>query len=186
MKSRSTALLLQDHKRLLQVVNVLEEMAAGAGRDQNLNETHVKDLLEFLQDFGDRHHQGKEEEVLFPALLQGPAQKNYRELCGLVFEHNKQRSLIEDLQDSALTKKTQKFVFYATRLIGILRSHVRQEEEILFPLVDATLSPADDDRVVKEMKSYDQQWQDRELSGMLRRLDALESKYLRKARAQTA
>jgi hypothetical protein len=41
MKSKSTALLLQDHKRLLQVLNVLDEMAASAGKGQNLDETHV-------------------------------------------------------------------------------------------------------------------------------------------------
>jgi hemerythrin-like domain-containing protein len=119
-------------------------------------------------------------------LLQGPGQKNYRELCTLIFEHNRQRSLIEGLQDSALAKKTEKFVFYATRLTGILRTHIQQEEDILFPLVDATLSAAEDDRVVTAMKAYDKQWQDRELPGLLGKLDRLEAEYLRKAHAQTA
>jgi hemerythrin-like domain-containing protein len=186
MTSKSTTLLLQDHKRLLQVLNVLDHMAASAKRGQTLDETHVKDVLEFLQDFGDAHHQGKEEAVLFPALLYGPNQKNYRELCALIFEHNRQRSLIEGLQDSAITGKTEKFIFYATRLTGILRTHMQQEEDILFPLVEATLSPAEDDRVVTAMKAYDRQWQDRELLRLLGKLDRLEAEYLRKDRAQTA
>jgi len=48
----------------------------------------------------------------------------------------------------------------------------------LFPLVESTLSVADDDRVALEMKAFDTAWQERELNDLLRRLSAMKSKYL--------
>ena len=181
---KSTALLLEDHRHLLRALSVLEEMAKRAQRGESLNERDVEDLLEFFRSFGDRHHQGKEEGVLFPELLQDRAQKNYQELDHLIFEHDRDRSLIEGLQDSILTKNAKDFVYCAGRLIEILRAHIHKEDEVLFALVDSTLTPSQDERVAQDMKSYDQLWQDKELSGLLAQLDHLESKYVVKAPAQ--
>jgi hypothetical protein len=63
---------------------------------------------------------------------------------------------------------------------------MQQEEDILFPLVDSTLPAAEDDRVVLAMKTYDKQWQDRKLPGLLRRLDKLAAKYPGKSRTRIA
>jgi hemerythrin-like domain-containing protein len=179
MKSRN--LLLEDHGHILRALDVLDEMAARAQRGQAPDEKDVKGVVEFLTGFGDSHHQAKEECVLFPALLRDRGQKNYRELCHLVFEHNRQRSLIGGITDSMRSRKTKDFVYCATNLVKILRTHLKEEDDVLLPLMESTLSPADDDRVVRDMKAYDREWQDKELSGMFRSLHNLESKYLRRA-----
>jgi hemerythrin-like domain-containing protein len=184
MKSRD--LLLGDHAQILRVLNVLEEMAVRVQRAQEPNENDVKGVVEFLKGFGDNHHQGKEECILFPALLRGQGQKNHRELTSLIFEHNRQRSLIDGLADSMLTRKSRDFVYYARQLVKLVRTHLKEEEDVLFPLMESTLLPADDERVVQDMKTYDRQWQERELSGMLQTLENLESKYCRKALTSTA
>src|SRR4029450_4423654 len=106
------------------------------------------------------------------------AQKNYQRLCGLIFEHERQRSLIEGLHDTVFTKNSKDFIYYAKRLNGVLREHVRDEDETVFPLVASTLSAADDERVALEMKAYDKAWQAKELQGHLQRLSDLVSKYL--------
>jgi hemerythrin-like domain-containing protein len=184
MKSRN--LLWEDHGQILRVLNVLEEMAARVQRGQEPNEKDVKGVVAFLKGFGDSHHQGKEEFVVFPALLRGAGQKNHRELCHLVFEHNRQRSLIDGIADSMLTGKRKDFVYCAGNLVKILRTHLKEEDDVLLPLMESILSPADDERVVNDMKGYDRQWQDKELSGLLQSLNDLESKYLRKALTSAA
>jgi hemerythrin-like domain-containing protein len=178
---KSTNLLADDHRQILRVLNVLEEMAARVQRGEEPVETDVKRVVEFLEGFGDSHHQGREESVLFPALLRDRGQKNHRELSHMIFEHNRQRSLIGGIADSMLTRKRKDFVYYASHLVKILRTHLREEEDLLFPLIQATLSPNDDEGVVRDMTDYDRQWQERELSGLLRSLDNLESTYCRKA-----
>ena len=174
---RSTALLLQDHRHIFRALSVLEGMATLAERGHNPSSRDVQDLLEFLDGFGDRIHQGREEGILFPALLRDPDQKNYPKLRTLTFDHNRQRSLIEGMQDSLLTLEKKGFAYYATRLIEILRRHLEDEEKTLFPLADCILSREDDERIVREMKAQDKAWHDKNVPRLLALLDNLESKY---------
>jgi|SoiMethySBSTD1v2_1073268.scaffolds.fasta_scaffold10087_3 hemerythrin-like domain-containing protein len=180
---KSTALLMEDHKLMLRVLNVLAEMASSAEREHCVNQEDVKDVVDFLRGFGDRYHQGREEGVLFPALLRASPQQNYEELAGQIFEHNRQRSLIDGLHDSIHTKKTKEFIYCARHLNLMLRSHMEQEDNTVFRLVDSTLSAAEDEQVAKDIGVYDQYWQDHELFGLLRRLERLEEKYFKKTRA---
>ena len=174
---KSTDLLRDDHRHMIAALDVVTEMAARADTDKNVNEFDVQRMLKFLRDFGDRHHQGKEESVLFPALLQDPTQENYERLCCLVFEHNRQRSLMEGLEEALLTKNTKDFSYYATRLSTILREHIKEEEEVVFPLVESTLMAAEDERIASEMQHYDAAWQATQLSSQLQVLADMESKY---------
>lgn len=175
---KSIDLLLDDHRHLMLASGILDEMAANVERGQAVSEDDLANLFGFLQEFGDRHHHGLEEGVLFPALLKDSEQKNYHQLCSLVFEHERQRFLTEGLRDSLLTKRTKDFTECARRFSDVLRRHLQQEEETFFPLVESTLSKEDDERVEQEMKAYDKAWQDSELGGHLQRLSAMESKYL--------
>jgi hemerythrin-like domain-containing protein len=174
---RATALLREDHKQILRALNILERMSARAQRGGGLEESDLEHILQFLHGFADRHHQGKEEGVFFPSLLKDRSQKHYPELCKAIFEHDRERSLVEGLQDSARTRNTKDFVYYANRLIAVLREHIEKEERILFELADSTLSGAEDDRVVTDMQNYELTWQQNVLSQLLSRLDELESRY---------
>lgn len=183
---KSTALLSEDHQHMLRALNVLESMALLAERGQRPDERDVKTLLEFLEGFGDRIHQGREESILFPALLRDREQKNYQELSSLTFDHNRQRSLIDGLQDALLTRTNKDFVYCANRLVEILRHHIQEEEKTLFPLVDSTFSRDDDARVVEDMKAQDMAWFDENIPRLLRELDNLDAKYSTKTPGRTA
>jgi hemerythrin-like domain-containing protein len=169
-----------DHKLLLGALDVLLAIAKQTERSGKVDHKDVEAILEFLNGFGDRHHQGEEEDVLFPA-LRCCAGSNYEELCGLVFEHNRQRSLIIGIQESLLAKKTSDFVYYARRLNDLLRGHILTEEERLFPLIEASFAPAQDERVAAEMHRFDKAWQKAKLPGQLQSLAEMELKYLARA-----
>ena len=153
-------------------------MAARAESGQDVNQSDLEQVLEFLKAFGDRFHQGREECVLFPALLIDRDQKHYPQLCGLVFQHNRERFLVDGLCECLAAKNARDFIHQARKLDEILLGHLREEEEVLFPLAAAALSPAEDERVFSEMQGFDAAWQKRELSGQLQNLAQLESKYV--------
>jgi len=183
---KATELLKEDHGRILRALNVLEKMATRAEREKTLDPRAVEDIVAFLQVFADRHHQGKEEGILFPALLQDRTQKNYDNLCCLIFEHNQERYLVEGLGESIQTKNTREFVYCASRLIESLRSHIEKENLILFELADSVLSPIDDKRVAAEMQKFEQPGQRKVLADLLIKLDALESEYTGEKHVRTA
>jgi hemerythrin-like domain-containing protein len=178
---KSKLLLSEDHATIQRALNVLEAMILQVECGHQANEGDVKHVVEFLKSFGDSHHQGMEENVLFPALLRGRSQKNYTELCPLIFEHNRQRTLIAGIANSMASRKARDFVYYGSHLVQILRQHLKDEDEVLLALMASTLSPADDEKVFRDMKAYDREWQEKDLLVILSSLDNLESKYLRKA-----
>jgi hemerythrin-like domain-containing protein len=170
---KCTELLIQDHKVILRGLHVLEQMAACAEKGEQLVQGDVAALLHFLREFADEHHQVKEESALFPELRRASAAQD-GPLHQMLFEHDQERSLVEGLEDSLYAKKGPDFAHFASRLIDLIRNHIYKEDNILFDIVDRSLSPEQDDRVVAEFNKFQI---NRSFLADLRRL---EWKYLRK------
>lgn len=181
---KATRQLKEDHGLILKALDVLEEMAARVRRKQPLEQEDTLDLLAFLQGYADRHHQGPEEGVLFPALLRDVEQKHYGRVCTMILKHNRERSLAAGLEESIRSKKAQDFVYCASQLIDNLRSHILEEDPFLFALVEKALSPEEDARVAVEMESFDRVWREHALPDLLRRLNKMQSDYIGGVRAR--
>jgi hemerythrin-like domain-containing protein len=96
----------------------------------------------------------------------------------MIFEHDQERSLVEGLEEALGTKKGKDFVYFARRLIQILRTHIYKEDHILFEKADELLSPEDDANAAHGMEEFDRQWREKSLPGLMSQLRALEWKYL--------
>jgi hemerythrin-like domain-containing protein len=170
---KCTDLLIQDHKVILRCMDVLQEMATCVDNGEQPVEEDIQTLLRFMRVFADAHHQLKEESALFPELRRNGSQQE-SPLRQMLFEHERERSMVEGLEDSMLLKKGSEFVFFANRLTTLIRNHIYKEDNILFEIVDQALSPEQDERVVAEFNKFQV---DPSLLADLRRL---EWKYLRK------
>src|SRR5204862_6817855 len=65
---KCTDLLMQDHKIILQCLNILDDMASRVQNEQPVEIEDAHAILRFLRVFADDHHQTKEESALFPEL----------------------------------------------------------------------------------------------------------------------
>ena len=170
---KCTDLLVEDHKIILRAIDVLEQMAERVKNHQALEHDDVEILVRFLRSFADDYHQGKEESALFPELRrvltarEGPVHR-------ILFEHDQERSLVDGIEDALFTKKGPEFVQLAHRLIELMRDHVRKENDVLFTIVDRSLSAEQDQNVVAQFENFTVE------AMFLRELSSLEAKYLRK------
>lgn len=177
---KSTNHLMQDHKYILRALNILERMAEETSMDGILPEQDVEDLLRFLTLFVNRHHQDKEEAVLFPAILQDANDPRHSQIRQMVLEHNQERSLVEGLEDALRTKDAADFVALSKRLILVLRSHIYKEDHILFELADQVMTHAKDEQVERYCEAFEKDWKDRVFPALSHKLNELEWKYLRR------
>src|SRR5207247_5328626 len=143
---KCTDLLIQDHKIIWRSLDVLEHMACCIDKEEYVDPEDVETLLRFLRTFADDHHQTKEESALFPELMRTSAAQE-GPLRQMLFEHDQERSLVEGLEDALYTKKGAEFVYFANRLTALLRNHIRKEDDILFEIVERTLSSEQDEKV---------------------------------------
>lgn len=180
---KATNVLIDEHKRILRALNVIEQIAANVEDGKTVDERDLEDILRFLKVFADGQHQGKEEDILFPAILRCTECSHYPKLRQMIFEHDQERSLVEGLEEALRTKKGKDFVYFAERLIQILRTHIYKEDHILFELADASLSPEEDERVAQELVAYERNCDEKVLGPIFERLHRLEWKYLAKGTA---
>jgi hemerythrin-like domain-containing protein len=171
---KSTDLLVQEHKIILRALDVLNHMAARIDNEQPVEAQDVETLLRFLRAFADDHHQAKEESALFPELMRTSA-ASQPGLRQMIFEHDQERSLVEALENSLRTKQGKDFVHFANRLIGLIRTHIHKEDNILFDIVDHALSPQQDEQIAAELQKFPLD------SALMTDLRRLEWTYLRRA-----
>ena len=179
----STTHLEDDHKLILRSLRILDEMSERCEQCRKLSPEDAERLVQFLKGFGDRYHQGKEEGVLFPALLQDPSQKHHKDLAADIFQHDRQRSLIDGLEESVHTRNVTEFIYFSRRLSLFLRDHIQDEEQNLFELMKSVLTPEEDRAVNAGMQRYELIWQNENLKKLIQSLMDLETEYLPKSAA---
>jgi len=162
--------LMQDHKIILRSLEVLQCVAKGASA-KLFDYTDANALLRFLRIFADEHHHLKEESALFPELMRA-SQAQGGPLRHLLFEHDQERSLVEGLDEALSSKRSADFILFANRLTSRIRNHIENEDKILFPILTALISEAQDEKVSAEFEKFQLD------PGLLADLDRLEAKYL--------
>ena len=127
--------LSRDHHHALFVAQKLRNATpqnAAAARDE---------FLAFWRSGGQAHFQA-EEEILFPAWARRGA-ADHEALVKLLVDHVELRRMAADLASDPLESVDDLHV------IGDrLHDHVRYEERVFFPLVEATLPPEDLERIL--------------------------------------
>jgi hemerythrin-like domain-containing protein len=169
--------LKKEHQLILRALNVLEAMANRTKQGEPLDKRDARDIVAILKGLADRHHQGKEEAVLFPALLRDRHQQHFDKLCSLIFEHDRERSLADGLDEAVETGNLKEFLFCANQLIEKTRAHIDVEERVLLPLADVTLSPIEQEKTAAELRDFEASWQQDVLSSLVKRLEEMATTY---------
>jgi hemerythrin-like domain-containing protein len=135
-----TTLLRYDHGILHQVLDVLDDMAAG-----NNFEEHHQIMLEaanFLLRCMDQYHHAKEERFVFPVAAEGSEQ--VRSLVPDLFEdHHKARALAMAFADDVASWDLGPLAQDIKDLAAHMRHHIQEEEVVVFPRVEEVLGDRD-------------------------------------------
>ena len=178
--SKCTEILTNDHKTMLRVADVLCSMSEGPEDKGEFSPEAVERILRILRLFGDGYVQAKEEGALFPVFSNLCNFPQYAAVRNMVFEHERDRSLIEGMEDAFRRSSAYQFAEYSSRLAVFLRTHVYKEEYLLFDTINRSMTADDDARVVREFADYDCEFQRLHEEEVTYDLRVLEWKYLRK------
>src|SRR6185436_17048913 len=85
---RVTDVLRSEHEVIQQVLDCLERLAERASANARLDVQLVERALEFLVTFADRCHHGKEEGILFPALIERGLPSRAGPIAVMLQEHD--------------------------------------------------------------------------------------------------
>ena len=146
--------LHSEHAEVLRMVRILEALRPLISQGEALPSEDWTDILGFLRVFVERCHHGKEEKVLFPAMLPVAGQETRALIEHLLDEHEQGRALVASLASAtgvehvpaAGSPREREFdAGSAAEAIdlyaALLRPHIVNEERHLFPAADEILAP---------------------------------------------
>ena len=135
-------MLTHEHQYILKVVNSLKAFGEQIERGGPVDVDTYRGIVEFMREFADKCHHGKEEALLFPAMEEKGVPESGCPLEALRSEHVKGRQLVAALDEainaytpgeaSAIAK-----ILTATRgIYQLYPNHIWKEDEMVFPMVE--------------------------------------------------
>jgi len=140
---RATDDLRDEHARILEVVGVFERILDSAV--DGLDVTALEGCTQFFRLFTDACHHGKEEDVLFPELVEQGVPQDEGPIAVMLREHARGRALVRQMR-VALEALKGGVVAAADELdaagrayIDLIRDHIGKEDHVLFEMADGLL-----------------------------------------------
>jgi hemerythrin-like domain-containing protein len=152
---RASEILRNEHRVIEQVLNCLWAIADQAEQRQQLDEPSARQAIEFLRQYADQCHHGKEESHFFPALEARGLPRHGGPTGVMLAEHEMGRQHVRGMQAaldrSAVSEHgaTTHFVAHARAFVELLRAHIQKEDHCLFGMADQTFS-ADEQQALLE------------------------------------
>ncbi|HXG35759.1 MAG TPA: hemerythrin domain-containing protein [Dehalococcoidia bacterium] len=146
----SIALLKDEHRAIERMLAILEEASDRLAEGRSLRAALFREAVEFIQNFGDRCHHGKEEEILFPRLEAAGMPRDNGPLAVMLMEHDEGRAYVRQLSEAAAAMEggeasaAAAVIENARAYVQLLRMHILKEDNVLFPLAQRLLTAEDD------------------------------------------
>jgi hemerythrin-like domain-containing protein len=141
-----TEILEREHDVILSVLACLERIVLEAEGERRLAAEPARAALEFFRTFADLCHHHKEEELLFPRLVQRGLPRNVGPVAVMLQEHCAGRDAVgrmaRELDGAAAGhgEALAAFAGAAREYVRLLREHIAKENEVLFPMAEGMLS----------------------------------------------
>jgi hemerythrin-like domain-containing protein len=140
---RVTDILMDEHRVIEQVLSCLEKLAERCEAGQKLDGASAREALDFLRNFADRCHHGKEEGYLFPLLEARGLPRQGGPTGVMLHEHEEGRRLIAAMAAAVEREAGGEFAGQARAYVRLLREHIGKEDHCLFPMAASILSDTD-------------------------------------------
>jgi hemerythrin-like domain-containing protein len=156
-------LLMDEHRLIEGVIASLDAYAGRVATGEDLPRTDLAAYAAFLVEFVDRHHHGKEEDVLFREMAARGMPTHAGPLAVMLQEHEEGRELTRAL--GYLGARTGPFApaeraelqgtvgAYA----GLLSGHIEKEDEVLYPMADSMLPDAVWARIASVFETFERE-----------------------------
>ena len=147
---KPTDVLKEEHQGVKLSLRILEQVCKKIHEEnpgeREINIADFNRLLGFFKVFVDKCHHSKEEDVLFPALLDAGLPKQGGPIQVMLAEHDIGRKLVGEMTTAlndfkdGLPHAETKLIRAADNYRELLKSHITKEDEILYPMADVRIS----------------------------------------------
>jgi hemerythrin-like domain-containing protein len=138
----ATGMLRDEHQLILGVVDVLDETLRKPDSASDLDFDVVERCISFFRLFADACHHGKEEDLLFPELIEHGMPGDAGPIAVMLSEHQQGRLSVRGMAQaiggarSGDEDAVSALQNHADDYIDLIRAHIGKEDNILFNMAD--------------------------------------------------
>ena len=183
----SITIMEEEHSNINRALAVIRSICLKLMRGEEVPDSDFRLIIDFIRNYADKHHHGKEEKFLFPLMVEkmGPVADKLV-THGMLVEHDLGRADILNLE-TALNeyRKTPTselrldILSYAMAYDHLLQLHIEKENSVVYPFAERSLSPEDFQLINEKSEAFEAE---KKAEGIqekyLNILESLEKKYL--------
>ena len=155
--------LMNEHRLIERALDALVAFADEVRRKATDDKDELGRFVTFIREFADACHHGKEEAILFTAMVDAGFPRDGGPIAVMLFEHDQGRALVRQL--AALAQQAapwsaddrQRVAEAAYGFSQLLRNHIHKEDAILYPMAEQRLPPDVLERVSADCERYEQE-----------------------------
>ncbi|WP_283608408.1 hemerythrin domain-containing protein [Faecalispora anaeroviscerum] len=141
--------LKEEHDRILEFCGYVRNTCANCVENHNIPIAEFRSMVQFIRDYADGHHHGKEEKILFKEMLDrmGGVAVNLVQ-HGMLVEHDWARLLVTDLEKALdeyeKTSSNMSMLNIIANAVGycnLLERHIEKENTVVYPYAEKNLDP---------------------------------------------
>jgi hemerythrin-like domain-containing protein len=154
-------LLMEEHQLILRACDALEAfggvVSSGGGDREELGR-----FVRFIREFADARHHGKEEDILFTAMVAAGFPRDGGPIAVMLMDHEAGRAHVAAMAERAgqATPWSEldraAVAEAASGYAQLLRGHIRKEDQILYPMARMRLHDELMARVDRECASFEE------------------------------
>jgi hemerythrin-like domain-containing protein len=153
--------LKHEHRVIEKVLAILIQAADRADKGKSLSTDFFPKVVDFLRNFVDRCHHGKEEENLFVSMEKRGVSREGGPLGIMLIEHEQGRAFVKRMDEAGkrLADGDQKALKVATdsarAYSKLLQQHIKKEDDVLYPMADRVLTAADQKKLLVKFEEIE-------------------------------
>jgi hemerythrin-like domain-containing protein len=154
---KATDILMDEHRVIERVLTALEK-AAGRLESGQTRPGFFVDAAEFIKGFADGCHHKKEEGVLFVAMVAHGVPDRGGPVGVMLAEHEQGRVFTRAMHAAVQEWEAgdplarSEVARNALGYIALLRQHIFKEDNVLFPMANRVIPPAEQDQVTEDFE----------------------------------
>ena len=144
-------ILMAEHENIVRFADVMKIKCCNVLEGEVVDTKLFREAIDFVRNYADKHHHGKEEQILFERMLAklGPVAEKLVKM-GMLVEHDLGRLYMTELE-AALDILTN-----MTGYIDLIKRHAGKENAVVFSFADRSLTDEDKTYVDQKTKEFEE------------------------------
>lgn len=157
-------ILMTEHENIVRFADIMKIKCCNVLEGEVVDTKLFREAIDFVRNYADKHHHGKEEQILFERMLAklGPVAEKLVKM-GMLVEHDLGRLYMTELE-AALNrydenKNTENKLDILTNMTGyidLIKRHAGKENAVVFSFADRSLTDEDKAYVDQKTKEFEE------------------------------